>query len=262
MKHHNPKPATIEPQPNTKGWHMITNLPKDELLTLGARYRANYLAEQAGYTLGLAAAEGQPLAFLLPEGYLTELKDAAEKMSDSAKDRALAEAESKEASKSQTAEMQRAKVWRRAVAHRALMAKRTGKEVPDGLTAYSSIKSVPAMAGKLEAMVKLLEANLASLYGSGLQELLAKGKSILEALRSVDAEQELKRLKSLPDAVREFYVSKGTVYIGIKAVNDAGHALYADQPDLSSRFNLIILYRTGGKRKAEETTIPGPVASR
>lgn len=239
---------------------MITGLKTDELLALGARYRANYLAEQAGYTLGIAAADEPALAALLPEGYLAELKEAADKMSKSAKDKALAQAESKEATKSQTAEMQRAKVWRRTVAKRALMARRTGKEIPEGLTILTAVTTLPAMAGKVEAMVKLLEANLGNLHGSGLQELLDRGKAILNELRHVDAEQEVKRLKSLPDAVREFYINKGTVYIGIKVVNDAGHALYADQPDRAARYNLNILYRTGGRHR-ENNNHNQPTAS-
>ena len=37
---------------------MAISMQKNELVVLGARYRANYLVEQAGYTLGIAAKDG------------------------------------------------------------------------------------------------------------------------------------------------------------------------------------------------------------
>ena len=52
---------------------MITTLSENELVELGSRLRAAYLVEQAGYTLGIAAQEGQPLADLLPQGFLAEV---------------------------------------------------------------------------------------------------------------------------------------------------------------------------------------------
>jgi hypothetical protein len=38
---------------------MITEVSQDELVVLGSRNRADYLVEQAGYTLGLAALDGE-----------------------------------------------------------------------------------------------------------------------------------------------------------------------------------------------------------
>jgi hypothetical protein len=49
---------------------MQTTIPKDELQEIGRRFRADYLAEQAGYTFGIAAAEGEDLSDLLPDGFL------------------------------------------------------------------------------------------------------------------------------------------------------------------------------------------------
>jgi hypothetical protein len=46
--------------------NMITTMPKKELIELGERFRAQYLVERAGYTLGIAAAEGEAMSDLLP----------------------------------------------------------------------------------------------------------------------------------------------------------------------------------------------------
>ena len=51
---------------------MITEMNRNDLIAMGARVRADYLVEQAGYTLGIAALDGKPLDDLLPDGYVAE----------------------------------------------------------------------------------------------------------------------------------------------------------------------------------------------
>ena len=75
---------------------MITELGRDELISLGARNRADYLVEQAGYTLGLAAADGTGLQELLTEGYLQEVAAAQAAVNAARQDRALMAAEAKD----------------------------------------------------------------------------------------------------------------------------------------------------------------------
>lgn len=45
---------------------MITELSREELIVTGRPLRADYLAEQAGYTLGVAALDGKGVEALLP----------------------------------------------------------------------------------------------------------------------------------------------------------------------------------------------------
>ena len=49
---------------------MSTATETAKLVTIGMRFRASYLVQQAGYTLGIASAEGEALAALLPTGHL------------------------------------------------------------------------------------------------------------------------------------------------------------------------------------------------
>jgi hypothetical protein len=53
---------------------MDITVPRNEVIELGQRFRADYLAEQAGYTLGIAAPEGEALSDLLPDEFLNESK--------------------------------------------------------------------------------------------------------------------------------------------------------------------------------------------
>ncbi|MBI4726748.1 hypothetical protein HY768_05940 [candidate division TA06 bacterium] len=185
-------------------------LTKAQFIAQGARYRGSYLEEQYGYTNGVAASDGADLSAILPPGMLNGTKTVAERVSASMKDKALLAAESKDATRVQNGALQQAKVWRRKVAMRAMSARRLGANLPDGLCRITQVKLVPAMAQQMETMTKLLEANAKSLAGTDIAKLLAEGKTLLGTLKTADADQEVKRLKSLPDAVCEFYAAKGT----------------------------------------------------
>lgn len=227
---------------------MITELNAEKLIELGERHRADYLVEQSGYTQGIAAKEGSPLAALLPANYLTEVRAETEKVSTAMKDKTLVASESKNSTTSQNQALANAKVWRTKVVHRCRRAERMGKDMPEELTRTNDVRNVPAVAGQIDKMVKLLEANKANLMAD-TTALVTQGQSIAKALKEADAGQEVKRLRDLPEAVRAFYQSKGTLYMGLKAINDAGRELYAATPDKAAIYNLSILRRHYSPRK-------------
>ena len=237
---------------------MITELPRQELVAMGARLRLAYLIEQAGYTLGLASCDGEPLAGLLPPGFLDEARLVLDQLSSARGDRVLIEAEAKDARRVHVQAFAEAKVWRRTVTRRATLARRLGKTLPDGLVKISSVHTPQALAVQVLNMVDLAEANLGQLTGTGWQELIAQGRALASALQSADATQELKRYSQLPTAVANFYEQKGILYVGLKAINDAGQALHAGNTARSSQYNLAILYRRGAPRPAEDEPEPEP----
>jgi hypothetical protein len=230
---------------------MITEISKDKLIEVGSRFRANYLVDQAGYTLGIAALDGKPVYELLPDGFREEVEAAVEKVDAARKDKALMKAESEEATDVQNEAFRQAKVWRRKVAKRAKNAAEMGKSIPDGLLKISHARTIPALQGQLTEMVKLFEANLGNLHGANLDKLLEEGKKLEVDLRKKDAAQEVKRLKELPDSVKEFYRQKGLLYTGLKMINNAGHELWSADAALAARYSLDILNRNRGKKKDE-----------
>ena len=143
---------------------MITKIPAGELIAIGSRYRSDYLSEQTGYTLGLAAVDGAALTALLPKDYLAEVKAAWDEVSSAAKNKSLVAAESKDATRGQNLALRQAKVWRRKASRRAMRAKRLGESIPDGLLKVSQARNLPALAAQLDAMTELFKANLAILY--------------------------------------------------------------------------------------------------
>jgi hypothetical protein len=237
---------------------MITELSREKLVELGSRNRADYLVQQAGYTLGLAALDGKALSELLPDGFTDEVNAALSKVNAARQDKALMAEESKEATRGQNEAFKKAKVWRRRVAKRAGNAVAMGKVMPSGLTHISQARTVPALQAQVTEMAKLLEANLSLLHGAGLDKLLEEGKALGEALRAKDAAQEVKRLKELPESVKEFYAQKAILYTGLKIINNAGHELYADAPAQAAKYNMAILNRHGKHGGAEDGDISTP----
>ncbi|MFI5167024.1 MAG: hypothetical protein ACHQQS_10415 [Thermoanaerobaculales bacterium] len=237
---------------------MIIEVPREELVAIGSRIRTGYLIEQAGYTLGVAAADGKALTDLLPDGFLAEVQQNLADLDPARQDRALLEAESKDAGRGHTQSFHDAKVWRRTVAGRAILAKRMGKNVPDELVRRSSTSSGPALTEQVVEMVRLLEANLDLIPGAGKDELLAQGKTLVTELHATETSHEVKRLNDLPDSVQALYVKKALVYTGLKMIHDAGRALHAADPLAAARYNLGILHRKAGNRTAAPAPAPTP----
>ena len=229
---------------------MITELTKAEVTEIGARNRASYLLEQYGYTMGLAKMDGDALAELLPAGYLDEVAAEADEVSSSRKDKTLAAEESKGSTQQVNDLIRQAKVWRRTVVARAQRAKKLGKKVPDALLSSDSVTGVPNIAAQMEKMLKLVEANADNLPGTSLKPILTEGQTIVDGIKAIDADQEVKKLKSLPEAVRNFYYHTGLLFTGIKVINDAGRELHAHDPSAAAKYNLSILYRNTHKKKS------------
>jgi len=237
---------------------MITQLKKDEVIAMGARQRADYLVEQAGYTLGLAALDANVLDAVLPKGYVGEVTTVCDQVKAARQDKAMVAAEAKDASHEQQGAFAQAKVLRRTIARRASMAKRMGISIPEALTHMTSIKSAPALVAQLSEMIKLLEVNQSAIPGTGVDQIIKEGKALCDVLSSTDAKQEIKRLKELPEAVQKFYEQKGLLYTGLKVINDAGHAIHAADPNAAAKYNLAILHRHTGKH--EQKPVPAPAA--
>jgi hypothetical protein len=221
------------------------------VIELGSRNRAGYILEQYGYTMGLAKLDGNALADLLPKGYLDEVANVADELRAAFKQKELSAKESKGSTEKVNELLRDAKVWRRAIVSRATRAKRLGEKIPDALLKADNVNGVAGVSSQMDKMLKLVEVNAGSLPGTDVKALIKEGAALAQSIRLLDADHEVKRLKSLPESVKEFYYAKGLLYTGIKVINDAGRELHAGDPSSSSKYNLTILYRhTGRKKKA------------
>ncbi len=88
-------------------------------------------------------------------------------------------------------------------------------------------------------------------------KLLEEGKKLGAELMEKDATQEIKRLKELPDSVKEFYFQKGLLYTGLKIINNAGHELHSEEAALAAKYSMAILHRHGGKQEEEAPETAG-----
>ncbi len=237
---------------------MITELSREDLILKGARLRAANLVEQAGYTLASAEADGQALLDLLPKGFLDEAKAALVAVTTALRDRALARDEAIEATGTHHTAFAEAKVWRRTLSHRACAAAALGKRIPEGLLHVSKARTAPELAVQAHEMVKLAEANRDAFPGAGVDELIARGDTLVATLQSFDADKEVKRLNTAPAALQDFYYQKGLLYVALKTINHTAQALHADDVVAAARYNMGLLHARHSARKPEPTPAPQP----
>ncbi len=142
-------------------------------------------------------------------------------------------------------------MWRRKVASRGRAMQRLGRKIPDTLVTITASRTVAPVLNQIGKMTAALRKNLARM-GKKPQALLDEGVRLHAALSTADADQEVKRLSTLPAKVRDYYAAKGTLYVGLKVINDAGHELHAGDADAAGRYNLKILIppRDQGGRQA------------
>jgi hypothetical protein len=166
-------------------------------------------------------------------------------------------AESKESTNNVNRVMQEAKAWRKAAVSRGKIARRAGNDIPVELTRLDSLSGVPAVLKSMDDMLKLIDANRDAMESGNLEDFIAEGQSLAEQIARFDSEQEVKRLRSLPQTVKDFYYEKGLLYLGVKGINDWGRVLHKGDASEANAYNLSILYRRAGKRKGEEETPAG-----
>jgi len=228
---------------------MITNLPREQLIEAGQRYRAGFLLEQGGYTLAVARQAGPQYEALLPQNFMTEAEAVQREVEKGLRDRTNVAADAKDSTRVQNEVLRRTREWRRKMVAVGRMAQRAGVNIPEALTTIGrGGASVPAALRGLHEAVGLLKEHATDFAPFPLYDaVVGEGESLATALAGADAEQERKRLSDLPKTVLDWYAAKGRLYTAIKMMNDAGRALYAGDVTMAARFNMEILYRRGGR---------------
>jgi hypothetical protein len=233
------------------------------LVALGARLRAPYLLQQASYTLELARAEGEALAQLLAAGFVDKVAKSREAVAQAFEDKTISAADAKLSTGSQNSAARAVKVWGRKAVARANAAIRAGVVLPDEMTRPLNARTVPASIAQAQRLLSLLGEHTQAMdaVGAPTKPLIDEGRGLCEALIAADGAQEMSRASSMPAAVANFYARKGELYTGLKILNDAGHELYAHDPQSASRFNLSLLYRRHVAGAPEpESTPPAPAS--
>lgn len=237
---------------------MANDSVSGEAIATGARVRTAYLIQQANATLAMAEAEGPALSALLPANLLVDTAKVRDEVDKMRGDKAVMEAEAKQATDSERDQLRDVKVWRRKPAKRSQRARRAGAKVPDELVHIGSAKTVPAVLNEVSRTLALLTEYTPALdaIGPPTQPLIDQGKLLYQALQAADRTQEHSRASELPATVAAFYAKKNELYNKLKMINDAGQELYAHDLQSAARFNLSILHRRRGQ--AAEPTPPAP----
>jgi hypothetical protein len=143
------------------------------------------------------------------------------------------------------------------VVRRAKKSKVMGYEVPGTLLSMDGAESVPAVAVQIDSMVKLLETHGKELPGVPLAPVIKEGNALVASIRELDQLQEVKRIRTLPATVRDFYYEKGLLFMGIKAINEAGRELHAGNKAEAAKYDLAILHRNMGRKKNDAAGAEG-----
>jgi hypothetical protein len=205
---------------------------------------------------------GTPLAGLLPAGFLDETAHVRDDVDKLRQDKTAMAAEAKQATGTQNSAVRDIKDWRREVASRCLRATHAGLSLPEALTQMGNPRTVPAVLDALSKTISLLKENAAALatIGPDVAPMIERGSKLYQALDQADSTQEQTRSAHLPAAATAFNAKKGELYTALKIINEAGHELYAKDPEASARFNLSILYRRGNQTAATPEPAPSPPA--
>jgi hypothetical protein len=239
---------------------MSTTPDTARLAAIGVRFRASYLLQQAGYTLGIAAAEGADLTALLPAGFLDKVTGLRDEVDKALQDKTIRAVEAKQATSTQNQQMREGAIWGRKVGKRCQNAVQLGAVLPAELGRVSSPQTVPGMLEQMSKTLALLGEHAAAIdaVGPATQPLIDEGRSIYQALQAADSTQERARAADVPAAVAAFYAKKGELYSALKVINNAGHELYAHDLAAAAKYNLSILHRRATQAAAPAPNPPAP----
>jgi hypothetical protein len=231
-----------------------------DLVAIGVRLRAPYLLQQGNYTIELARSEGEPLYKLMAPGLVDKAVVARDNVAQAYEDKTVKAAESKLATGSQNSASRALTDWGRRAVARSTAAIRMGVIIPDSMTDAFNTRKVPALIAQAQRELGLLTEHAAAMdkVGAPTQPLIDEGRALLAALIAADGNQELARGSGVPGVLADFSARKAELYIAIQIINDAGHELYAHDPQSSSRFNMSLLYRRHGSAAAGEDVVPEP----
>jgi hypothetical protein len=220
------------------------------------------LVQQAGYTLGLAALAGTPLAGKLPPNFLERTAVLRDDVDKAMQDKTVRAAEARQATSTQNQLQRAGKVWVRAVGKRCQSGMHLGVSLPPELGKLSSPATVPGMLEQMSKTLSLLAKHAPDMdkIGMSVQINIDEGRQIFQALQAADSTQERARSADLPAAVTAFNAKKGELYNMLKVINNAGHEYYANNPAEAGKFNMTILHRHAPATTEPAPTPPSPAA--
>lgn len=237
----------------------ITTQQKTELAGLGMRLRVQHLLQQAGYTLSIAATDGDLLKAILAPGFLELVKKVRDELAVASEDKTIVAAEAKLATSTQNMLVHEAREWTRRAIRRSRSATHAGAEIPDDLIKSADSHRVVEVLAHMDKLITLMSEHAAKMdaVGAPTQPLIDAGRKVRDELSAADVTQAQTRTANLPAALYDFYAKKGELYLGLKMINEAGHELHAGDPQLASRYNFSVLYRKHATGNGKTEPPPG-----
>ena len=167
--------------------------------------------------------------------------------------RANANNEARTQTAGQAAALHEVKVARRRLGHLVTRAFTGKPELAQYRQNNQKGSSLAATCTDLNTKLAFAKEHQAQLAPFGATAaFLAQLEANVRALEQSSGTQNAS-LAQLPDTTRNFCEVKGRLYLAIKDIISAGHALHADNLEAAAKYNSKLLYRRTAKTKTETT---------
>lgn len=231
---------------------MLTNKSKEELISIGSRFRGSYLIEQTGYSTGLVEKDSELKNCL--GNVFDEIKEVFNTAKTLMADKTVASEDKKDANKKVADSMRESKVWIKRLTGYGSMAYIKNSSVSEEIIYTGKVGiNVPKMLKELNNKLGLAEKFKSELAGVGMPgNFIEQGRTIYKNLEESEKIQEGWKGAFLPEKTRELYYNMGLLFYGLKYINYAAKTLYAHDAAKLASFNLNILYTRKPSSQTEE----------
>jgi len=218
----------------------------EQLRDIGAWFSTQRMIEQGNVSVAVARAHAEDLGKKFPAAKVDELAGLVGQIQSQFETQAEAKTAYATGNVPVDEWITRAKAWLSDAIAAADNAFEEDPVLQDQFHKDTKIgRSVPKIAGRLQALLTLAETHKAALteWGFGDGEI-QEGRTILQGLTNADTEQE-QAVRNMPKETQALNVIKGKAYLLLKRLARAGRRTYKDDPAMQDKFSLSILRRKG-----------------
>jgi hypothetical protein len=237
---------------------------RSKAVTVGYHLSGALLIEQANATKTTALADMPAFKAegMLGDEDITQLDALVEEVHQGLADRTVASVETRAQTTGQATAMHDLKVDRRRLDHSVDRAFRNKPEHAQYQQYKYQGSGVAATCNEMNVKLAFAKEHQAPLSRVGItQVFLAKVEAEVRALEQKSGAQDA-AVAQLPASTRAYCEAKGRLYLALKDINSAGHALHCGDLQKSANYNLKVLYGRKLKAKAESPApSPAPAAT-
>jgi len=219
----------------------------EQLKDIGAKFSTQRMIEQGRVSVANAREQAAGLGKKFPQPKVDELEDLIGQIQEEFGNQVEAKTAFSTGNVPVEEWITKAKAWISDVIAAADNAFEEDPDLQDEFHKGPKLRrSVPKITGWMQTLLALAEKHQDELAEWGCDdEEIREGRDLLKGLMGADAEQE-QAVKDMPKATRTLNILKGRVFLLLKRLARSGRSAFQGDKATQDKFNLDILYRTGG----------------